>query len=82
MLRFQRIRTVPKFVSVHASVASRSNQERDRCSRLLFKASRAAVRGGWRGRSAASIDSVSVLAETGSRSSGSTGPIPAACKEA
>jgi sigma54-dependent transcription regulator len=82
MLRVRRMRPLRKFASVHASVASRFNQERDRRSTLLFKASRAGVRGGWRELSAASIDSVSVLAVTGSRSSGSTGPIPAACKEA
>jgi putative transposase len=49
MLRFRRMRSLQKFVSVHASVTNHFNQERSLSSRPLFKANRAAALAEWRG---------------------------------
>jgi len=43
MLRFRRMRTLQKFVSVHASVSNHFNQERSLYSRANFKLNRAAA---------------------------------------
>jgi len=53
MLRFRRIRTLQKFVSVHASVNNHFNQERALYSRQNFKLNRAAALAEWRGLLAA-----------------------------
>jgi putative transposase len=49
MLRFRRMRTLQKFVSVHASVHNHFNQERALYSRENFKTNRAAALAEWRG---------------------------------
>ena len=49
MLRFRRMRSLQKFVSVHASVHNHFNQERDLYSRENFKLNRAAALSEWRG---------------------------------
>ena len=49
MLRFRRMRTLQKFVSVHASVHNHFNQERSLSSRPVFKQTRAAALAEWRG---------------------------------
>ena len=49
MLRFRRMRTLQKFVAVHASVYNLFNTERSLSSRHLFKANRAAALAEWRG---------------------------------
>ncbi len=49
MLRFRRMRTLQKFVSVHASVHNHFNQERSPSSRPVFKQTRAAALAEWRG---------------------------------
>ena len=48
MLRFRRMRTLQKFVAVHASVHNHFNQERHLYSRLNFKLNRAAALAEWR----------------------------------
>jgi putative transposase len=48
MLRFRRMRTLQKFVSVHASVHNHFNQERHLYSRENFKLNRAAALAEWR----------------------------------
>jgi len=48
MLRFRRMRTLQKFVSVHASVHNHFNQERHLYSRANFKLNRAAALSEWR----------------------------------
>ena len=48
MLRFRRMRTLQKFVAVHASVHNHFNQERHLYSRLNFKLNRAAALVEWR----------------------------------
>jgi putative transposase len=48
MLRFRRMRSLQKFVAVHAAVSNHFNQERSLSSRLLFKANRAAALAEWR----------------------------------
>jgi putative transposase len=53
MLRFRRMRSLQKFVAVHASVSNHFNQERSLSSRLLFKANRAAALTEWRSLCAA-----------------------------
>lgn len=53
MLRFRRMRTLQKFVSVHASVHNHFNQERALYSRQNFKLNRAAALAEWRGLFAA-----------------------------
>lgn len=53
MLGFRRMRSLQKFVSVHASVYNHFNQERHLYSRDTFKASRAAALTEWRGLCAA-----------------------------
>ncbi len=53
MLRFQRIRSLQKFASVHASVTNHFNQKRSLSSRPHFKAKRAAALAEWRGLCAA-----------------------------
>jgi putative transposase len=53
MLRFRRMRTLQKFVAVHASVHTHFNAERHLYSRSNFKLNRAAALTGWRGLSAA-----------------------------
>jgi putative transposase len=53
MLRFRRMRTLQKFVAVHASIFNHFNQERALCSRQNFKTNRAAALTEWRGLLAA-----------------------------
>jgi putative transposase len=48
MLRFRRMRTLQKFVAVHASVHNHFNQERHLYSRSNFKLKRAAALAEWR----------------------------------
>ena len=48
MLRFSRMRTLQKFVAVHASVHNHFNQERHLYSREHFKFNRAAALAEWR----------------------------------
>jgi putative transposase len=48
MLRFRRMRTLQKFVAVHASVHNHFNQERHLYSRNAFKLNRAAALSEWR----------------------------------
>ena len=48
MLRFRRMRTLQKFVAVHASVHNHFNQERHLYSRLNFKLNRTAALAEWR----------------------------------
>ena len=48
MLRFQRMRSLQKFVSVHASIHNHFNQERSLSSRKSFKANRTAALAEWR----------------------------------
>jgi putative transposase len=49
MLRFRRMRTLQKFVAVHASVHNHFNQERHLYNRSNFKLKRAAALTKWRG---------------------------------
>ena len=49
LLRFQRMQSLQKFASVHASVTNHFNSERSLSSRPLFKANRAAALAEWRG---------------------------------
>jgi putative transposase len=49
MLRFRRMRTLQKFVAVHASVRNHFNVERHLYSRSNFKRNRAAALTEWRG---------------------------------
>ena len=49
MLRFRRMRTLQKFVAVHASVHNHFNQERHLYNRSNFKLNRAAALTEWRG---------------------------------
>ena len=53
MLRFRRMRSLQKFVSVHASVHNHFNQERHLYSRTNFKLNRTAALVEWRQLSAA-----------------------------
>ena len=53
MLRFRRMRSLQKFVSVHASVHNHFNQERALSSRENFKTNRVAALAEWRGLFAA-----------------------------
>jgi len=48
MLRFRQMRSLQKFVTVHASVHNHFNQERSLYSRQNFKANRAAALAEWR----------------------------------
>jgi len=48
MIRFRRMRTLQKFVSVHSSVHNHFNQERQLYSRENFKLKRAAALAEWR----------------------------------
>ena len=48
MLRFRRMRSLQKFVSVHASVCNHFNQERHHYSRANFKFNRTAALAEWR----------------------------------
>ncbi len=48
MLRFRLMRTLQKFVAVHASVHNHFNQERHLCSRATFKLNRAVALSEWR----------------------------------
>jgi putative transposase len=48
MLRFRKMRSLQKFVTVHASVHNHFNQERSLYSRNNFKLNRAAALAGWR----------------------------------
>jgi putative transposase len=52
-LRFRRMRTLQKFVAVHASVHNHFNAERHFYNRSNFKLNRAAALGGWCGHCAA-----------------------------
>jgi putative transposase len=49
MLRFRRMRTLQKFVAVHASVHNHFNQERHLYNRSNFKLNRTAALTEWRG---------------------------------
>lgn len=49
MLRFRQMRSLQKFVSVHASVCNHFNQERTLSSRENYKAARTAALTQWRG---------------------------------
>ena len=49
MLRFRRMRTIQKFVTVHASVHNHFNQDRSLSQRDHFKANRTAALNEWRG---------------------------------
>jgi putative transposase len=53
MLRFRRMRTLQKFVAVHASVHTHFNAERHLYNRSNFKLNRAAALTEWRGLCAA-----------------------------
>jgi putative transposase len=53
MLRFRRMRSLQKFVSVHASVCNHFNLERRHYSRVNFKLNRTAALSEWRGLGAA-----------------------------
>ncbi|MEY8099635.1 IS6 family transposase [Falsihalocynthiibacter sp. S25ZX9] len=53
MIRFRRMRTLQKFVSVHASVFNHFNQERSLSQRDHFKMNRTAALAEWRGLCAA-----------------------------
>lgn len=53
MLRFRQMRSLQKFVSVHASVTNHFNQQRALSSRENYKAARAAALAEWRGLLAA-----------------------------
>jgi putative transposase len=53
MPRFRRMRSLQKFVTVHASVHNHFNQERSLYSRENFKANRTAALAEWRGLGAA-----------------------------
>ena len=48
MIRFRRMRTLQKFVSIHSSVHNHFNQERHLYSRENFKLNRAAALAEWR----------------------------------
>jgi putative transposase len=48
MLRFRRMRSLQKFVAVHASVLNHFNQERHLYSRANFKLNRTAALAEWR----------------------------------
>ncbi len=48
MLPFRRMRSLQKFVSVHASISNHFNQERHLYSRNNFKLNRAAALAEWR----------------------------------
>jgi len=48
MIRFRRMRTLQKFVSVHSSIHNHFNQERHLYSRENFKLNRAAALAEWR----------------------------------
>ncbi len=48
MLRFRQMRSLQKFVTVHASVHNHFNQERNFYSRVNFKLNRAAALSEWR----------------------------------
>ena len=48
MLRFRRVQTLQKFVSIHASIQNHFNKERHLYSRTNFKLNRAAALAEWR----------------------------------
>ena len=52
MIRFRRMRTLQKFVAVHASIHNHFNQDRSLSQRDHFKANRTAALNEWRGLSA------------------------------
>ena len=47
MLRFRRVQTLQKFVSIHASIQNHFNPERHLYSRINFKPTRAAALAEW-----------------------------------
>ena len=49
MIRFRRMRTLQKFVAVHASIHNHFNQDRSLSQRDHFKANRTAALNEWRG---------------------------------
>ena len=49
MLRFQRMKTLQKFTSVHANVQNHFNTERHLIDRPTYKMLRSAALAGWRG---------------------------------
>lgn len=53
MQRFRRMRSLQKFVAVHASVFNHFNQDRSLSSRDHFKQNRTAALAEWRGLCAA-----------------------------
>ena len=48
MIRFRRMRTLQKFVTIHASIHNHFNQDRSLSQRDHFKANRAAALNEWR----------------------------------
>lgn len=48
MLRFRRMRSLQKFVAVHASVSNHFNSDRNLTSRAIFKRNRAVALAKWR----------------------------------
>jgi putative transposase len=48
MLRFRRVQTLQKLVSIHASIQNHFNKERHLYSRTNFKLNRAATLAEWR----------------------------------
>jgi len=53
MISFRRMRTLQKFVAVHASIHNHFNQDRILAQRDYFKANRTAALNEWRGLCAA-----------------------------
>ena len=53
MISFRRMRTLQKFVAVHASIQNHFNQDRILAQRDYFKANRTAALNEWRGLCAA-----------------------------
>jgi putative transposase len=53
MIRFRRMRTLQRFVAVHASIHNHFNQDRSLSQRDHFKANRTAALAEWRGLCAA-----------------------------
>jgi putative transposase len=53
MIRFRRMRTLQKFVAVHASIHNHFNQDRSLSQRDHFKANRTAALNEWCGLCAA-----------------------------
>ena len=72
MIRFRCMRTLQKFVAVHASIHHHFNQDRSLSQRDHFKANRTTALAVWRGLCALLKCRVAGLVETSSHSSDST----------